>query len=94
MRRWSRVAAFSLVCTVLAMPAMAQDTLSVIPTDAEPVEEPGLTGFGIIDVYISKEFPGTVDLEPCLPLRVDDIIVTTANVCSFALTASQTIAVQ
>ena len=48
MRRWSRVAAFSLVCTVLAMPAMAQDTLSVIPTEAEPVEQPGLTGFGII----------------------------------------------
>ena len=48
MRRWSRVAAFSLVCTVMAMPAMAQDTLSVVPTEAEPVEEPGLTGFGII----------------------------------------------
>ena len=48
MRRWSRVAVFSLLCTVLAAPAMAQDTLSAVPTQAEPVEQPGLTGFGII----------------------------------------------
>jgi hypothetical protein len=48
MRRWSRVAAFSLVCTAMALPAMAQDTLSLAPAEAEPVEQPGLTGFGII----------------------------------------------
>jgi len=55
MRRWSRAAAFSLVCTVMAVPAMAQDTLSVVPTEAEPVEQPGLTGFGIIGGLISSK---------------------------------------
>ena len=55
MRRWSRVAAFSLVCAAMAVPAMAQDTLSVVPTEAEPVEQPGLTGFGIIGGLISSK---------------------------------------
>ena len=55
MRRWSRAAAFSLVCTVMALPAMAQDTLSIAPAEAEPVEQPGLTGFGIIGGLISSK---------------------------------------
>jgi hypothetical protein len=39
----------------MAVPAMAQDTLSVVPTEAEPVEQPGLTGFGIIGGLISSK---------------------------------------
>ncbi len=50
MRRWLRLAVFLLTGTVLASPGVAPDPGSVIApvTEAEPTEQPGLTGFGII----------------------------------------------
>lgn len=49
MRRWSRLAVCSLVCTVMATPAMAQEVVSAVPAaEPEPAEQTGLTGFGII----------------------------------------------
>ncbi|GEM_PF-1104417 len=50
MRRWLRLAVFLLTGTVLASPVMAQDPGSVLASvpEAEPTEQPGLTGFGII----------------------------------------------
>lgn len=48
MRRPSRLAVFLLAGAVSAHPALAQNPGSAIPPKAEPVEQPGLSAFGII----------------------------------------------